>query len=284
MIQKLLTVITVSLSLNVTAQTVSNGSFTGLQPGTNTFNVTDWSKLCSNGASPDVCDITSPTFMWGPTTVTASDSPDGGTWLGLASQDECVEGSITGLIPGVDYTLCFYGANFGSGNGSGLWDGYTARPVITIGGTSEVFSIPMAASTWDVYSMVFTANNTSMILNVSSPDITSGNYSDPAAYYVCLDGFTINGCNNASLLDGQNNSPQFNVVPNPTSGNLSVDLGASYEKVHIIITDISGKVIQSQNAAQSHTLNLSIENNPAGIYFISIQAGHKTEVIRLVKE
>lgn len=282
MIRRLLTVIPVSFSLSVAAQTVSNGSFTGLQPGTNTFNVTDWTKC--PGTSPDVCDITSPTFMWGPTTVAASDSPDGGTWLGLASQDECVDGSITGLTQGVDYTLCFYGANFGSGNGSGLWDGTNAQPVITIGGTAQTFSIPMVASTWDVYSMEFTATDDTMTLNVAAPDITGGDYYDPAAYYVCLDGFVINGCNNASLFEEHKNSSQFSVFPNPTSGNFSIDLRASHERTQIIITDISGKVIQSHNVAQSQTLDLSIENSPAGIYFVSIQGGNKTEVIRLVKE
>ena len=148
--KNIIVILTYFISIVSIGQTVSNGSFTGLQPGTNTFNVTDWAKC--PGTSPDVCDITFPTFMWGPTTVPASDSPDGGTWLGLASQDECVNGSITGLTPGTTYTLCFYGANFGSGQGSGLFDGINAQPVITIGGTSQTFNIPMVANTWNIYS------------------------------------------------------------------------------------------------------------------------------------
>ena len=73
------------------------------------------------------------------------------------------------------------------------------------------------------------------------------------------------------------------VYPNPTNGNFTVDIGAIYENVEILITDISGKMIESKTISQSQVLTLSIEE-PAGIYIVSIQAGYKKAVIRLVKE
>lgn len=73
------------------------------------------------------------------------------------------------------------------------------------------------------------------------------------------------------------------VYPNPTHGNFSIDLGAIYENSQIIITDIFGKLIESKTLEQSQILNLSLDE-PAGIYFISVQAGYKKAVIRLVKQ
>jgi hypothetical protein len=73
------------------------------------------------------------------------------------------------------------------------------------------------------------------------------------------------------------------VYPNPTNGNFTIDIRAIYENAQILITDISGKLIESKTISQLQVLNLSIEE-PAGIYNISIQAGYKKAVIRLVKE
>lgn len=73
------------------------------------------------------------------------------------------------------------------------------------------------------------------------------------------------------------------VYPNPTNGKFSIDLGAYYENAEITITDISGKLIETKTIAQSQVLHLSIDE-PAGVYFVSIQAGDKKAVVRLVKE
>jgi hypothetical protein len=73
------------------------------------------------------------------------------------------------------------------------------------------------------------------------------------------------------------------VYPNPTNGNFSIDLGAIYENTQITITDISGRLIVSKNMTASQVLNLTIEE-PAGIYFVTVQSENKKAVIHLVKE
>jgi len=73
------------------------------------------------------------------------------------------------------------------------------------------------------------------------------------------------------------------IYPNPTSGDFSIDLGAIYESSMVSITDISGRLIESKTITQSQILNLST-NEPAGIYYITIQAGEKKAVIKLIKE
>lgn len=73
------------------------------------------------------------------------------------------------------------------------------------------------------------------------------------------------------------------IYPNPTSGNFSIDLGDIYENSQISIIDITGKLIDSKIMTQSQILNLSIEE-PNGIYIVSVQAGDKKAVIRLIKQ
>jgi len=73
------------------------------------------------------------------------------------------------------------------------------------------------------------------------------------------------------------------LFPNPTSGNFSVDLGKHYPSVTITITDLSGKVIQSEAHAESQLLNLNLAES-AGVYLLIVESEGRKAVIRLVKE
>ena len=73
------------------------------------------------------------------------------------------------------------------------------------------------------------------------------------------------------------------VYPNPTAGDFTIDLGEQYDKAKIVVKDIAGRIIRSQQIVEAKIVNLSIDS-PAGIYFLLIQAGNKRTVLRLVKE
>lgn len=92
---------------------------------------------------------------------------------------------------------------------------------------------------------------------------------------------------NISPLTGINNfqtqQTEGIVFPNPTNGNFSIDLGESYPTTSIIITDLLGKTIQTNEFFDNQILNLKIEE-PAGIYLLKIESGNQNMVIRLVKE
>ena len=111
---------------------------------------------------------------------------------------------------------------------------------------------------------------------------SNGNYAVELTENGCVDTSTCVAISTVGILENSFGNNLL-VYPNPTNGNLSIDLGAVYENSNILITDISGKKIDSINITQSQVLNISLEE-PAGIYIISIQAGNKTAVIRLVKK
>jgi len=177
--KKILTILfcVVSCFTLLKAQTVTNGSVTGAPIGNNQIlNATGWTKCYF---SPDLCDVTFRSYVAG-SSVPAIASPDGGTWLGLASNAECAQTTITGLTVGQTYTLCFYGACFGT---AASFNGPMTAPRICVGATCQNYSIPMAANTWTQYSMNFTANASTMVLSCTHPSTVSA--------YVSLDGFRV---------------------------------------------------------------------------------------------
>ncbi len=107
---------------------------------------------------------------------------------------------------------------------------------------------------------------------------------------------TVNGCTDTSACHTvtgvgiweSNFASALQVYPNPTRGNFTIDLGATYSRVSISITDISGRLISSAEYRQHQVLNFSL-NEPAGVYLLVVedltrgQAG-KRAVMRLVKQ
>ena len=174
------------------AQTVTNGSVTGAPAANNGItagNAPGWSTFAF---SPDLCNVTFPSYS-GNSQVPRIASPDGGTWLGIASLGEAAQTTITGLTIGQTYTLRFCGANFGTG---ALYNGTPANPTIAVVGVATTtLSIPQVANTWNPYSLTFTATATSHVLRCT---ISGG------STYASLDGFNLTGalCNPVILPAG----------------------------------------------------------------------------------
>ena len=72
------------------------------------------------------------------------------------------------------------------------------------------------------------------------------------------------------------------IYPNPSDGNISVDLRDNYDNIFIELTDIFGKQIIKKPYTDVRIFNLNIDQ-PPGIYFLSIIAENKKVVFKLVK-
>ncbi|MEM7037810.1 MAG: hypothetical protein AAF570_12575 [Bacteroidota bacterium] len=169
-------------------QSVVNGSITGSPTGISAIgNATGWTNCFF---SPDLCNTSFPSFFGG-SAVGVCASPDGGSWLGLAANGECASTTITGLTPGQDYTLFFCGACFGTGFTH--YNQSPAQPTITIGTATYTPTIPMAACTWNGYSILFTADSSTMVLRIQHMPGTDA--------YALLDGFSLSNPSCAIPLD-----------------------------------------------------------------------------------
>jgi len=72
------------------------------------------------------------------------------------------------------------------------------------------------------------------------------------------------------------------IFPNPSTGNITIDLGNVCSKSEISISDIRGKVVKNQSFYNSQKINLSITESP-GIYIVNIISDGKKAVIKVIK-
>jgi len=79
-------------------------------------------------------------------------------------------------------------------------------------------------------------------------------------------------------------SKPFIAYPNPTTGKVDIKLNKPYDKVSVNITDITGRLISTNQFQNASVLQLQVDA-PSGIYFIEIITdGNQKTVIKLMKE
>jgi hypothetical protein len=112
--------------------------------------------------------------------------------------------------------------------------------------------------------------------------VANGNYAVELTENGCIETSACVNIITTAILEN-NFGSEFNIYPNPTKGNFSVDLDKTYNSILITITDLSGRLIESKEYNGTKLLNLKIDE-PAGIYLLKIETGNQKAVIRLVKE
>lgn len=128
--------------------------------------------------------------------------------------------------------------------------------------------------------------------NVSTLENPTHTYSTTGSYVITL---TINngGCistQNLSVTVGVNqiSAPRLNIMllPNPTNGLASILLDkATDEDLNVLITDISGKTIQTAVIANGASrLELDLSQLPAAVYLVQIKGDKFSETSKLVVE
>ncbi|MEM6264759.1 MAG: T9SS type A sorting domain-containing protein [Bacteroidota bacterium] len=72
------------------------------------------------------------------------------------------------------------------------------------------------------------------------------------------------------------------VYPNPTNGQLSIDLDVAYPDVSITIRNVLGQEVLSQHYGIAEEVDLTIEAVP-GIYYVEVLTGDKRKVFEVLK-
>jgi hypothetical protein len=102
---------------------------------------------------------------------------------------------------------------------------------------------------------------------------------------------TLNGCSdtsacvNISTVGIDDNKVDFDVKlsPNPTTGNVIVDLGAVND-ANISITNITGEKVFQMYSENERQVKISLNDFSKGVYFVNIQGSNHKEVIKLIKQ
>ncbi|MCP4437754.1 MAG: T9SS type A sorting domain-containing protein [Aureispira sp.] len=70
--------------------------------------------------------------------------------------------------------------------------------------------------------------------------------------------------------------------PNPTTGLLTVDLGATYEQVVVTVTSLIGQVVYNGNYSAVQQLNLEFEA-ASGVYFVKVKTEKTEATVKVIK-
>jgi hypothetical protein len=74
------------------------------------------------------------------------------------------------------------------------------------------------------------------------------------------------------------------VFPNPTTGNITIDLGAIYPSIKARILDLNGQLVGSRKFTNSRTIDLSIEGTSAYYLVELLVPGQEKVVVKVLKE
>jgi hypothetical protein len=111
-----------------------------------------------------------------------------------------------------------------------------------------------------------------------TPSIT-GNYQAVITKNGCVDS---TACFSVTIISGVNETnlaASVSVMPNPTTGSVTINYGKVFSETQIVVTDLSGRVIYTKTEIGKQFTQLNLQQ-PAGVYFITI----KTETASVVKK
>lgn len=141
-----------------------------------------------------------------------------------------------------------------------------------------------AAATGLNYQWLNCNNNYSLINGATLASFTptvNGDYAVEIIDGACKD---TSICHTVTLLGIDNNfANNVSVYPNPTNGNILLNLGATYTDVTISVSNILGELIskESHNAAKEVFVNI---NTASGIYFIIINTPQYSTRVKVIKQ
>lgn len=118
--------------------------------------------------------------------------------------------------------------------------------------------------------------------NQSFTATKSGNYAVVLTENGCIDTSACEVITNVSIEENSFES-SLSVFPNPTRGQLSIDLGDSYSELTVVVRNAIGQELQRRTYGTANQLNLILEGKP-GMYFVELTAPDRKAVFRVVKE
>lgn len=148
--------------------------------------------------------------------------------------------------------------------------------------TTQIQSKELNAS----YQWLDCDNNYAIIPNENGRSFipsTPGNYAVELTRSGCID---TSNCYSVATV-GVNDlllSEQVTVYPNPTTGNIVIDMGAVYSSVNVTIRNVIGQVVSSGSYNSTSLIQTNISTEP-GIYFVELTtANGQSTVVRIVKQ
>ena len=138
-----------------------------------------------------------------------------------------------------------------------------------IGGTYQWVQCP---------SMSFLPGDTSQVFTATF----NSDYAVITTYNGCVDTSACYTVNTVEIIENDFGN-ELLFYPNPSDGDFTIDLGNNYETITIKLTDLNGKLIETNSYKNTQLMHLKIEE-PVGIYLLNIETEAEKAIIKLMKE
>lgn len=106
----------------------------------------------------------------------------------------------------------------------------------------------------------------------------------PDEDYHIIARFTLD--NNTDVTDIQDDMDGFKVYPNPTPGRFTLESMSGHPELRVVIMNVMGQVVYDDRKGDvpaGTAIDLSLADQPDGIYFLMINPGYDQKVIRISK-
>ena len=119
-------------------------------------------------------------------------------------------------------------------------------------------------------------------IDSSFAPITGGNYAVVSSLNNCVD---TSNCEIVVLAGVKEIiSTQVSVFPNPTNGEVTLDLGKQYNDINVEVFDITGKLVAANAYSRKEKVSLTITGE-TGVYLIRVTLDNSpSSIIRVIKE
>jgi hypothetical protein len=184
--------------------------------------------------------------------------------IGARTEDEDVSGGSTLQNAGSAY----------------IFNTCPINPNVTVSGATLTANTTGAAYLWincDSSNAVVPSET-----NQSYTAIANGNYAVIVTIGNCTDTSDCAIVNEVGIDDLGLSSSDLKLYPNPTTGNLTIDLG-ELDNVTISITSSIGKEVFKATDISKNKLEVSLAEFSNGIYFVKIQNGGKIVTRKIIK-
>lgn len=210
--------------------------------------------------------------------------------------------SLCNAASSVDVDAC---KSFKSSNGKYIWNssGVYLDTVSNYANCYDVVHVNLTVNSVDVslsqylstiisnaagasYQWMDCSNGMSIIpgdTNQSFVAVVNGSYAVQVAQNGCVDTSACFTINNVGLAEGDLKNDLY-AYPNPTFGNVVINLGGIHNNIEVLVRNIVGKeVISNLEFKNSDKLEVFIPGE-RGVYFLEVNADGKNAVLKILKE
>jgi hypothetical protein len=129
---------------------------------------------------------------------------------------------------------------------------------------------------WQWVDLTSLGNVDSLSFSLNSSDAGAFGINTPAF-------FAIDNLNDQTVsIKDFENELSFSIFPNPTEGNLTINLENDVNSIQVI--DVTGKIIISEKNISKGYKSMNLTSLNAGVYFIKVTSENDTKVQRLIKQ